>query len=90
MADQDRVHQIHELTLEGWKWYKDKAQTIPAKRDDYFWQIVTDDIKNMTKKDKIENANCRNFLKGMLIVYMNELQGEYCEWLSTKQERLPI
>ena len=87
-ADQDRVHEIHGLTLQAWQWYRDKSQTEPSKRDDAFWQTVTEDIKNVPKK--IENVNCRKFLKDMLMAYMNELQGEYCEWISTKQERLPI
>ena len=86
--EQDRIHEIHGLTLQAWQWYKEKSQTIPAKRDEYFWQTVTNDLKNMTKK--IENVNCRNFLRDIMVAYMNELQGEYCEWVSTKQEKLPI
>ena len=88
MTEQERLHKIHELSLQAWRWYKEKQQTEPAKRDDYFWKTVSEDLKIMTRK--IENVNCRNFLKDIMMAYINELQGEYCEWLSTKQERLPI
>ena len=87
-ADQDRVHEIHALTLQAWHWYKEKSQTIPSKRDNYYWQTVTDDIKNAPKK--IDNKYCRKFLKNIMVTYMNALQDEFTEWINTRQEKLPI
>lgn len=86
--DEARIKTIYDLTLIAWKWYKTKSQIPPSKRDDYFWKCVAEDIKKETKK--LDNINIKGFMRDIMIAYMNELQGEYCEWLSTKQERLPL
>lgn len=87
-TEQDRIHKIHGLSLQAWQWYRDKAQIEPSKRDDYYWKVVTDDVK--AQVEKVKDKSLRKFLKSIMIAYMNDLQNEFSEWLLTKQERLPI
>lgn len=84
---EQKLKQIFDLSSAAWKWFKKKDMTDVAARDDYFWDLVTKDIKDMVKKCDKE---FKEFYTNILNTYAGQLQKDYLAYLETKQERLPI
>lgn len=86
MSEQ-KLHKISELSATAWKWFKAKDLTDVTEREDYYWDSVTKDIKDMVKKcDK----DLREFYTNLLNTFAGQLQKDYVDYLETKQEKLPL
>ena len=84
----DKLHQLHELSAEAWKWFRTKDMTEVENRDDSYWEKVIDDIAKMVNRCKYPEF--ATAFKGLLNTYAGQLQKSYTDYLKTKQERLPL
>lgn len=85
--NEQKLHKISELSSTAWKWFKAKDSTDVAERDDYYWETVTKDIRDMVKKcDK----DLREFYTNLLNTFSGQLQKDYVDYLGTKQGKLPL
>ena len=84
----DKLHQLHELSSDAWKWFRQKDMTDVKDRDDLFWNGVIDDIAKMVNKCKYPEF--ASAMKDLLNAYAGQLQKSYTDYLKTKQETLPL
>lgn len=84
----DKLHQLHELSADAWKWFRQKDMVDVKDRDDVFWNEVIDDIAKMVNHCKYPEFSI--VMKNLLNAYAGQLQKSYTDYLKTKQERLPI
>lgn len=85
---EQRLKQIFDMSSKAWKWFKMKDTTDVSKRNDFYWECTTQDIK-----DAVKNCNDKSlkpFYTELLNVYAGQLQRDYLEYLGTKQEKLPL
>lgn len=84
----EKLHQLHELSGEAWKWFRMKDQVEVKDRDDLFWNEVVNDIAKMVSK--VKYPEFETVFKDLLNAYAGQLQKNYKEYIDTKQEKLPI
>ena len=85
---ENRLHTIHNMSSIAWKWFRAKDTTAVSERDDYFWNTVSKDIKDMVSK--CDDKSMRMFYTDLLNAYAGQLQKDYVDYLGTKQEKLPL
>lgn len=84
----ERLSQLRELSADVWNWFKEKDSTPVEKRDDLFWDSIRSDIAKKVKDCK--QKDLRATYKDLLNAYAGQLQGDYLDYMATKQEKLPL
>lgn len=85
---QEKMNELRELSADVWSWFKEKDSTPVEKRDDLYWDSIRDDIAKKVKDCKYKKLS--ETYKDLLNAYAGQLQGDYLDYIATKQERLPI
>lgn len=85
--NEQKLHKISELSATAWKWFKAKDLTDVAERDDYYWETITKDIREMVKKS---DKYLKEFNTNLLNTFAGQLQKDYVDYLGTKQGKLQL